>query len=86
MIPDGSGAYEHHSGKHFGLLSVPGWEYERYFNEELIPLVDTESRTIADKDHQLNSEIRARYFPMMSNSRFTRVPFSIRQKFVLSWV
>lgn len=30
--------------------------------------------------------IRARYLPRISNSRFTRVPFSMRQKFVWSWV
>lgn len=52
VIPDGSGEGDYHLGKHMGFFSVPGWDYESYFHKELIPLIDTTYRTIADRSHR----------------------------------
>ncbi len=52
VIPDASGEGEYHLGKHLGFFSVPGWDYESYFHNELIPLIDSNYRTIADKKHR----------------------------------
>lgn len=52
VIPDASGEDEYHLGKHLGYFSVTGWDYERYFHDELIPLIDFSYRTIADKKHR----------------------------------
>lgn len=52
VMPDASGEDEKHLGKHLGYFSVPGWDYERYFHDELIPLIDSTFRTIADKKHR----------------------------------
>lgn len=49
VMPDASGVDEFHVGRHMGFFSVPGWDYEGYFHEELIPLVDAEFRTLAGK-------------------------------------
>ncbi|MBD5356387.1 MAG: endo-1,4-beta-xylanase Z [Bacteroides sp.] len=52
VLPDASGDAEYHLGKHLGFFSVPGWDYEAYFHNELIPLIDSNYRTIADKKHR----------------------------------
>lgn len=52
VLPDASGEDEQHLGKHLGYFSVSGWDYETYFHDELIPLVDSTYRTIADKQHR----------------------------------
>lgn len=52
VLPDASGEGDHNLGKHLGYFSVPGWDYEKYFHDELIPLVDASYRTIADKKHR----------------------------------
>ncbi len=49
VMPDASGEDERHLGRHLGYFSVDGWDYERYFYEELLPLIDTEFRTIGSK-------------------------------------
>lgn len=52
VIPDASGIGDNHLGKHLGFFSVAEWDYESYFHNELIPLVDSSYRTIADKPHR----------------------------------
>lgn len=52
VMPDASGEGEFHLGKHLGFFSVPGWDYEGYFHKELIPLIDSTYRTLADKEHR----------------------------------
>lgn len=52
VIPDASGTGEFHLGQHLGYFSVPDWDYEAYFHNELIPLIDASYRTLADKHHR----------------------------------
>ena len=52
VMPDASGNGDFHLGQHLGYFSVPGWDYEAYFHNELIPLIDSTYRTIADKKHR----------------------------------
>ena len=52
VMPDASGEGEYHLGKHLGFFSVWDWDYENYFHNELIPLIDSSYRTIADKKHR----------------------------------
>ena len=52
VMPDASGLGELHLGEHLGFFSVPGWDYESYFHKELIPLIDSTYRTMADKKHR----------------------------------
>lgn len=52
VLPDAAGEDDFHLGKHLGYFSVPGWDYEKYFHEELIPLIDSTYRTICDKKHR----------------------------------
>ncbi|MDE7108652.1 MAG: esterase family protein [Muribaculaceae bacterium] len=52
VMPDASGAGDFHLGKHLGFFSVPGWDYESYFHKELIPLIDSSYRTVADRKHR----------------------------------
>lgn len=52
VMPDASGTGDMNLGKHLGYFSVPGWDYESYFHKELIPLVDSLYRTMADKRHR----------------------------------
>ena len=52
VMPDASGNGDFHLGQHLGYFSVPGWDYESYFHNELIPLIDSSYRTIADKRHR----------------------------------
>lgn len=49
VMPDASGNGEFHLGQHLGFFSVPGWDYESYFHKELIPLIDSEFRTLDGK-------------------------------------
>ncbi len=53
VLPDASGMGEFGLGKHLGYFSVPEWDYETYFHNELIPLIDSAYRTIADKKHRV---------------------------------
>lgn len=52
VMPDASGNGDFHLGPHLGYFSVPGWDYESYFHNELIPLIDSTYKTIADKKHR----------------------------------
>ena len=52
VIPDARGMNGNYLGKRLGYFSVPDWDYEAYFHQELIPLVDGEFRTVADKRHR----------------------------------
>lgn len=52
VMPDASGTGDFHLGPHLGYFSVPGWDYESYIHNELIPLIDSTYRTIADKKHR----------------------------------
>lgn len=49
IMPDASGESEYHMGKHLGFFSVSEWDYEGYFHQELIPLVDSTYRTFKAK-------------------------------------
>lgn len=53
VMPDASGIGDYHLGQHLGYFSVPSWDYESYFNNELIPLIDSSYRTIGDKKHRV---------------------------------
>lgn len=53
VMPDASGSDESHLGKNLGFFNVPGWNYESFFHNELIPLIDKTYRTIADKNHRV---------------------------------
>ena len=52
VMPDASGSGEYNLGKHLGFFSVQDWNYESYFHDELIPLIDSAYRTAADKKHR----------------------------------
>ena len=52
VLPDASGTGDFHLGRHLGFFSVEGWDYEAYFHKELIPLIDSTYRTLADKKHR----------------------------------
>lgn len=52
VMPDAAGKGDFNLGKHLGFFSVDGWDYEKYFHDELIPLIDSSFRTIADKKHR----------------------------------
>ncbi len=52
VMPDASGEDERHLGRHLGFFSVEGWDYEKYFFEELLPLVEREFRTRAEKAYR----------------------------------
>ena len=49
VMPDASGLGEFHLGRRMGFFSVPGWDYEAYFHNELIPLIDSAYATAADR-------------------------------------
>lgn len=53
VMPDASGIGDFHLGKHLGYFDVPDWNYETYFHNELIPLIDSLYHTIADKKHRV---------------------------------
>lgn len=52
VLPDAAGMGESHLGKRLGFFSVPGWDYERYFHTELLPLVASAYHARADRDHR----------------------------------
>ncbi len=52
VMPDARGTDENLAGPHMGYFNVPGWNYEDYFFQELIPYIDTTYRTIPDKEHR----------------------------------
>ena len=52
VMPDASGIGEFNMGKRLGFFSVPEWDYESYFHDELIPLIDSTFRTVADRSHR----------------------------------
>ncbi len=52
VVPDASGEDEHHIGRHLGYFSVDGWDYEKYFIDELLPTIDQSFKTIPDKAHR----------------------------------
>lgn len=49
VMPDASGEGEYHLGAHLGYFDVPGWPYERFFFEELIPAIESRYRIAGDK-------------------------------------
>lgn len=52
VMPDARGTDENFAGPHMGYFNVPGWNYEDYFFQELIPYIDATYRTIPDKWHR----------------------------------
>lgn len=52
ILPDASGTGEGHLGRRLGFFSVPGWDYEAFFHQELLPLIDSVYRTEADSRHR----------------------------------
>ncbi len=52
VMPDGGGEGDFHMGRHMGFFSVPGWDYESYIRKELIPLIDSEFRTMSDRAYR----------------------------------
>ncbi len=52
VMPDARGVDENFGGERMGYFSVPGWDYERYFFDELMPHIDSTYRTIPDKKHR----------------------------------
>ncbi|MBD5416562.1 MAG: endo-1,4-beta-xylanase Z [Desulfovibrio sp.] len=49
VLPDGSGVEESRLGRRLGFFSVPGWDYEAFFRQELLALIDAAYRTRADR-------------------------------------
>lgn len=49
VMPDASGEGENHVGAHMGYFDVPGWPYERFFFEELIPAIESRYRIAGDR-------------------------------------
>lgn len=49
VLPDGSGVEESHLGRRLGFFSVPGWDYEAFFHQELLALIDSAYRTRTDR-------------------------------------
>lgn len=52
VMPDARGIGENYGGKNMGYFNVPRWNYEDYFFEELIPYIDANFRTIANKKNR----------------------------------
>ncbi len=52
VMPDASGTDDNHMGPRMGYFDVPGWPYERFFFEELLPAVESHYRIIGDKKHR----------------------------------
>lgn len=52
VMPDARGEGEDFGGKNMGYFSVPGWDYEKYFYDELIPDVERRYRAEGDKRHR----------------------------------
>ncbi len=50
VMPDAAGA--ENTARNMGYFNQPGWEYEKYFYEELIPGIDSTYRTMADREHR----------------------------------
>lgn len=52
VMPDASGEGKNHTGIHMGYFDVPGWPYERFFFEELLPEMEQRYRILGDKRHR----------------------------------
>ena len=52
VMPDASGSGEYYLGKHLGFFSVPDWDYESYFHNELMSLIDATYRRIPEKKYR----------------------------------
>lgn len=52
VMPDARGTGPDYGGERMGYFNVPGWNYETFFFEELIPHIDATYRTMADKKHR----------------------------------
>lgn len=52
VMPDARGVAADFGGKNMGYFNVPDWKYEDYFFEELIPYIDDNYKTIADKNNR----------------------------------
>lgn len=52
VMPDASGVNENHRGKNTGYANRPGWRYEDYFFEELIPAVEQKYRAKPGKAYR----------------------------------
>ena len=49
ILPDAGGEGNFHLGKHLGFFSVTDCDYEGYFHNELIPMIDATYRTLTEK-------------------------------------
>lgn len=49
VMPDARGIGADYAGEHMGYFDVDGWNYEQYFHQELIPHIDSNYRTIANR-------------------------------------
>ncbi len=52
VMPDASGEEADHTGRYMGYFNYPGWRYEDYFFDELIPDVEKRYRAIPDRAHR----------------------------------
>lgn len=52
VMPDARGTGPDYGGEHMGYFNVPGWNYETFFFDELIPHIDATYRTMPDKKHR----------------------------------
>ena len=52
VMPDASGVNENHRGRNSGYANRPGWRYEDFFFEELIPAVEEMYRTKVGKEYR----------------------------------
>lgn len=52
VMPDARGTGPDYGGEKMGYFSVPGWDYEAYFFDELMPHIDATYRTLPDKAHR----------------------------------
>lgn len=52
VMPDARGTGPDYGGERMGYFNVPGWNYETFFFDELMPHIDATYRTIPDKKHR----------------------------------
>lgn len=52
VMPDASGVNENHRGKNSGYANRPGWRYEDFFFEELIPAIEENYRIKSGKEYR----------------------------------
>lgn len=52
VMPDASGVNPNHRGRNSGYANRPGWNYEDFFFQELVPAVEQEFRIQGDREHR----------------------------------